>query len=169
MAVAKKASSALPDSWKQDGSGPAGVVIHPSFERERLKERDAGADDGTEITKEEADVLGHAILNLFEHWKLSNADACRLLGGISGKKWSRWKKKGNFGTAPRDLRTRMAHLIGIHYGLRKTYRDPAQGYDWIRMPNEAFDGRTALEVMLYGDMNDLLYIREWVNTEVGMG
>ncbi len=61
----------------------------------------------------------------------------------------------------------MAHLMGIHKGLRYLFKEPARGYQWIRKPNAAFDGRSALDMMLRGEMSDLAAMRDWIDAERG--
>ena len=82
------------------------------------------------ITDEEAGALARATVNLFKAWQLTDAEACTLLGDLSARTFARWKE-GNFGRIDRDLRMRMAHLMGIHKGLRYLFRDPARGYEWL--------------------------------------
>lgn len=118
------------------------------------------------ITEEEAGALARTTVNLFRAWKLTDAEACTLLGGLSARTWARWKD-GQFGRIDRDLRMRMAHLMGIHKGLRYLFKDPAQGYQWIRKPNAAFGGPSALDLMLRGEMADLQAMREWLDAERG--
>lgn len=128
-----------------------------------------GPDDAaaSTITDEQAQAMARAIPNLFKHWELSDVDACNLLGGMSRMTWSRWKK-GNAGRIDRDLRMRMAHLIGIHIGLRTLFQDPADGYAWLREPNKMLGGLRALDVMLGGEMADLAYMRNWIGAEIGV-
>jgi len=85
---------------------------------------------------------------------------------MSARTWARWKD-GMHGRIDRDLRTRMAHLMGIHKGLRYLFKDPARGYAWIRKPNAAFGGLSALQIMLRGEIADLSAIREWLDAERG--
>ncbi|PWW00114.1 uncharacterized protein DUF2384 [Hoeflea marina] len=118
------------------------------------------------ITEAEAGALARTVVNLFRAWALSDAEACTLLGGMSPRTWARWKD-GGFGRIDRDLRMRMAHMIGIHKGLRYLFRQPARGYDWIRKRNAAFGGLSALELMLRGEVSDLAALREWIDAERG--
>jgi len=118
------------------------------------------------ITDDEAAALARATVNLFRAWQLTDAEACTLLGDMAKRTWSRWKD-GKIGRIDRDLRMRMALLIGIHKGLRYLFRDPERGYAWIRKPNAAFEGRSALDVMLRGEMTDLIALRDWLNAERG--
>lgn len=116
------------------------------------------------ITDAEAGALARAIVNLFKAWKLSDAESCILLGGMSPRTWARWKD-GDIGRIDRDLRMRMAHLMGIHKGLRYMFKEAARGYAWIRKPNAAFGGFSALDLMLRGEMSDLSALREWLDAE----
>lgn len=120
----------------------------------------------TAISDEEAGALARATVNLFKAWNLADAEACTLLGGMSSRTWARWKE-GAIGRIDRDLRMRMAHLMGIHKGLRYLFKEPARGYAWIRKPNAAFGGQSALDLMLRGEMSDLAALREWIDAERG--
>lgn len=122
--------------------------------------------DTSFITDDEARALSRTAVNLFCAWGLSDAEARTLLGGMSARTWARWKD-GDIGRTDRDLRMRMAHLMGIHKGLRYLFRDPARGYAWIRKPNAAFEGRSALDLMLRGELADLALMREWLDAERG--
>lgn len=118
------------------------------------------------ITDEEARALARTTVNLFKAWQLTDAEARTLLGGMSARTWARWKE-GSYGRIDRDLRTRMAHLMGVHKGLRYLFREPARGYAWIRKPNAAFGGQSALQLMLRGEISDIAALREWLDAERG--
>ncbi|KRW97463.1 MbcA/ParS/Xre antitoxin family protein [Paracoccus sp. MKU1] len=118
------------------------------------------------ITDEEAGALARTTVNLFRAWGLTDAEARTLLGGMAARTWARWKD-GEIGRIDRDLRMRMAHLMGIHKGLRYLFKDPAWGYAWVRKPNAAFGGSSALDIMLRGELSDLALMREWLDAERG--
>lgn len=127
---------------------------------------------GSVITDDEAGALARTTVNLFKAWNLTDLEACILLGGMSARTWARWKigarsKEGGIGRIDRDLRTRMAHLMGIHKGLRYLFSEPARGYAWIRKPNAIFGGQSALDLMLRGEIADLAAMREWLDAERG--
>lgn len=122
--------------------------------------------DSPAITDAEAGALARATVNLFRAWALSDTEARTLLGGMAARTWARWKD-GEIGRIDRDLRMRMAHLMGIHKGLRYLFRDPSRGYQWIRKPNAAFGGHSALQIMLRGELSDLALMREWLDAERG--
>ncbi|MDA3887844.1 MAG: MbcA/ParS/Xre antitoxin family protein [Allgaiera sp.] len=118
------------------------------------------------ITDAEGGALARATVNLFQAWGLTDAEARNLLGGMSARTWARWKE-GTIGRVDRDLKMRMAHLMGIHKGLRYLFRDPARGYAWVRKPNAAFGGSSALDFMLRGEISDLARMRDWLDAERG--
>lgn len=118
------------------------------------------------VTDAEAAVLARATVNLAKAWKLTDTEARELLGGMSARTWARWKE-GSLGRIDRDLRARMAHLMGIHKGLRYLFKDASRGYEWVRKPNDALEGMSALDVMLRGEISDLASIRDWLNAERG--
>ena len=118
------------------------------------------------ITDEEAAALARATINLFRAWDLSDAEARTLLGDMATRTWARWKA-GNIGRIDRDLRARMAILMGVHKALRYIFTDPARGYAWIRKPSTAFAGHSALDVMLRGEITDLIDLRAYLDAERG--
>ncbi|WP_353476214.1 MbcA/ParS/Xre antitoxin family protein (plasmid) [Salipiger sp. H15] len=118
------------------------------------------------ISDEEACALARTTVSLFRAWGLSDTEARTLLGGMAPRTWARWKD-GEIGRIDRDLRMRMAHLMGIHKGLRYLFRDPARGYAWVRRPNAAFEGHSALDMMLRGELADLAAMRTWIDAERG--
>ena len=118
------------------------------------------------ITDEEAAALARTTVNLFRAWGLTDGEARVLLGDMAQRTWARWKV-GDIGRIDRDLRARMAILMGIHKGLRYLFSDPARGYAWIRKPNANFNGQSALDVMMRGEITDLIDLRAYLDAERG--
>lgn len=118
------------------------------------------------ITDAEAAALARTTVNLFRVWGLTDAEARTLLGDMAQRTWARWKT-GDISRIDRDLRARMAILMGIHKGLRYLFTDPARGYDWIRKPNATFNGRSALDIMMRGEITDLIDLRSYLDAERG--
>ena len=61
----------------------------------------------------------------------------------------------------------MAILMGIHKGLRYLFSDAARGYAWIRKPNANFGGQSALDIMMRGEITDLIDLRGYLDAERG--
>lgn len=118
------------------------------------------------ITDAEAAALARTTVNLFRVWGLTDAEARTLLGDMAQRTWARWKT-GDISRIDRDLRARMAILMGIHKGLRYLFTDPARGYDWIRKPNATFNGKSALDIMMRGEITDLIDLRSYLDAERG--
>jgi hypothetical protein len=119
-----------------------------------------------EITPEEAAAALRASFKLFERWGLSDAQARILLGQPSASTFYRWKR-GKIGPIPHDTAWRIGDLMGIHKALQYIFREPERGYAWVKKPNDAFGGRSALHRMLAGAPSDLTAVRSYLDAERG--
>lgn len=119
-----------------------------------------------QITEHEAAAMARAVIRLFTHWELSDAQARNILGGLSTRTYARWKS-GAPGRIDRDLATRLSLLMGIHKGLRYLFTDPTRGYQWIKKPNRAFGNRRPVDIMDDGDIFALARIRSLLDAERG--
>jgi hypothetical protein len=117
------------------------------------------------ITNEEAGAMFRAVLNLFGKWGLSDEQAAILLDAPI-RTYRRWKA-GDLGRIDRDGKARLSNIMGIHKALRIIFQEPQRGYRWIKAPNEAFGGRSALAVMLGGELTDLMRVRRYLDAERG--
>jgi Protein of unknown function (DUF2384) len=123
-------------------------------------------ESGNDITPREADAMLRAVLNLFDRWKLTAIEARRLLGDPSERTYQRWRK-GEIAGLPRDTVFRLGTLLGIHKALRYMFSAPERGYAWIRKPNAAFGGHSALDRMLQGAPTALAAVRAYLDAERG--
>ena len=117
------------------------------------------------ITDEEAGAMLRAALSLFQRWGLSDTEAAVLLD-LPGRSYARWKA-GRTGRIDRDQRARLSNLMGIHKALRILFSEPERGYAWVRRPNATFGGRSAIEVMLGGELTDIMRVRRYLDAERG--
>lgn len=117
------------------------------------------------ITDEEAAALARTTVNLFRAWDLTDGEARVLLGDMDEHTWARWKT-GDIGPIDRDLRARMAILMGIHKAVRYLFTEPARGYTWVCKPNAAFGGHSALDIMMRGEATDLINLRNYLDGEL---
>ena len=118
------------------------------------------------ITDAEATALVRATVRLFGLWSMTDAEARIILGGLPAETWDCWKR-GVIGEIDQDARVRMALLMGIHKGLGYLFRDPVRRYAWVGKPNTEFGGQTAKEVMLGGELEELVAVREYLSRELG--
>lgn len=119
-----------------------------------------------EISDAEGEAMARAVVNLFSKWDITDAQASVLLGGLSARTWARWKS-GAIGRVPRDLKSRLSNLMGIHKALRIIFSDTERAYSWVKRPNETFGGTSALDVMLGGELTDIMRVRRYLDSVRG--
>ena len=107
-----------------------------------------------------------ASFKLFDRWGLGALEARILLGQPSLRTFQRWKA-GQIADVPHDTAWRLGDLMGIHKALRYLFSDPERCYRWIRQPNAAFGGQSALDRMVAGAPSDLSYVRAFLDAERG--
>lgn len=118
------------------------------------------------FTDEEGAAMARAVVNLFRHWSITEEQASVLLGGISKRTYARWKE-GEIARLTIDQKTRLSLLMGIHKALRILFLDKARVYAWVKKPNDAFGGRSALDIMLRGYLTDLIRVRSALDAARG--
>ncbi|MBO6727829.1 MAG: DUF2384 domain-containing protein [Rhizobiaceae bacterium] len=119
-----------------------------------------------EISDAEGEAMARAVVNLFDKWQITDAQASVLLGGLSARTWARWKT-GAIGRVPRDLKSRLSNLMGIHKALRIIFTDTERAYGWVKRPNDAFGETSALDIMLGGELTDIMRVRRYVDSVRG--
>ena len=118
---------------------------------------------GPRFSDAEKLAMQKAMVNLAERWGLTNAQASVLLGGISERTFGRWKA-GDFGDAGPDLAARLSNLMGIHKALRLLFKDAGRAYGWIKRPNAFFNGASALDIMMFGNLTDIMRVRRLLDS-----
>jgi uncharacterized protein (DUF2384 family) len=106
-----------------------------------------------------------AFFRLADLWDLSADEQMKLLGSPPRSTFFKWKKEG--GTIPRDTLERISHLFGIYKALEILLPDQQAADSWVKRPNEYFDGRSALAVMLGGDVVDIYRVRQYLDAQRG--
>ena len=132
----------------------------------QLVEKTAFQPSAPEISDAEGEAMGRAVVNLFARWGLTDAQACVLLGGLSARTWARWKT-GTIGRISRDLKARLSNLMGIHKALRIIFTEAERGYGWVNRSNEVFGGSSALDIMLAGELTDIMRVRRYLDNIKG--
>ena len=117
------------------------------------------------ITDEEAAAMFRAALNLFRLWGVNDDQAATILD-VPRRTFARWKA-GEVGRLGRDGKARLSNLIGIHKALKIVFREASRGHAWIKAPNAAFGERSALDIMLGGELTDLMRVRRYLDAERG--
>jgi hypothetical protein len=115
------------------------------------------------ITQDEGAAMFRAAFNLFGKWDVTDDQAAVLLD-MPVRTYRRWKAEGP-GRLSRDGRARLSNLLGIHKALRIIFTEAARGYAWIKAANSAFGGASALDIMLGGELTDLMRVRRYLDAE----
>jgi uncharacterized protein (DUF2384 family) len=118
------------------------------------------------VTEEEARAMLRAVLNLLDKWALRKEEKLVLLGRPSERTFQRWRA-GEIGPLPNDTTFRLGDLLGIHKALRYMFTDVARTYAWVKRPNDAFGGKSALDIMLQGAPSDISRVRAYLDAERG--
>lgn len=114
--------------------------------------------------------ISKAVMKLFDHWALSDAEQLSLLGFNEGSR----KRLANLrrGTPiPNNIDTldRVGHLFSIHKNLRLLLpHDRDIVYQWIKFPNVAFNKLSPLQVMLEYRLVGIVKVRLYLEKMAGM-
>ena len=118
------------------------------------------------LSDDEVQAMQRAFVNLATVWGLTDDQAAILMGDISVRTYRRWKV-GDLGRAGVDTAARLSNLMGIHKALRLLFKEPARGYGWIKRSNDVFGGASALDVMLGGQITDIMRVRRYLDAVRG--
>src|SRR3954453_22257432 len=104
---------------------------------------------------------------LAEAWDLSVAEQTTLLG-VPKATLYQWKQ-GKVAPLDRHLLERLSHLFGIYSSLQILFPATRRADEWLRKPNSAplFDGHSALDRMLGGQVADLYVVRQYLDAQRG--
>lgn len=109
-----------------------------------------------------------AFFNIASAWNLNAAQQRTLLGNPPSSTFFKWKRELG-GNLPRDVLERISYVLGIYKALQILIPDARQADAWVSAPNSApmFDGRSALERMLGGNVGDLYAVRQYLDAQRG--
>lgn len=110
-----------------------------------------------------------AFSRIAEHWGLAIDEQRRLLGEPPRSTFFAWRKQPDKASLPRDTLERLSNLLGIYKSLQILLPDAAAADAWVRKPNAAFGGQSALAQMLAGNVSDLNRVRRVLDAARGGG
>ena len=105
--------------------------------------------------------------NLARLWSLTDDEQIALLGISSKATLQRWRR-GKLVALRRDTLERLSLLFGIFEAVNQLLGPGGVADRWVRRPNAAplFGGRSALELMLSGRVEDLYAVRNYLNGQM---
>lgn len=115
------------------------------------------------------DLAGPALrtfFNLAKAWELSAEQERILLGRPARSTYFRWKN-GVIGEIGHDVLERISYLLGIYKALHLLLPNQAQADAWVHRANQAppFNGASALQRMLGGQVVDLFVVRQYLDAQ----
>lgn len=123
-------------------------------------------------------ALGGAGLRTFfrlaDHWGLSVADQCALLGDIGRSTHHAWRQRvpESVESYTTDRLTRLSYLLGIYGMVQRLYGEtPAYADAWLTSPNTsaAFGGRSPLAIMRERGIPGMHLVRRLLEAAAGGG
>lgn len=127
---------------------------------------------GASVSPQQMAAAGlRAFARIAELWGLGLDEQLALLGQPPRSTFYAWRKQPEAARLPRDTLERLSCLLGIYQALQILLPDPAAADAWVRQPNRAplFGGRSALAVMLGGNLGDLHLVRRYLDGVRGGG
>lgn len=119
--------------------------------------------------EEQVHAVIPVVLNILDKWQCSEEEKRALLGQLPRSSFYRLQKSPESVRVTVDLADRLAYLLNIHAGLRLILSDPDSVYGWVRRPNNHiwFQGRSAMEIMASGRMEDLIDVFRHIDAARG--
>ncbi len=114
-----------------------------------------------------SDGAVRAFFNIMDAWKITDAQAMALLGGMSNGAFYTLKKGGGK-RLDEDRIRRISYLVGIFKALNILY-DQDLADKWITLPNSnrIFGGKPALDYMLRGGLPAFQTVRRLLDARRG--
>lgn len=119
--------------------------------------------------KDAAGPLIRTMFQIFERWRLNNAQQQTLLGLHNEGTFYNWKRKPESAQLTNDLLERTSYILGIWRSLQILIPEERISDSWITAPNSnaSFNGQSPLERMLGGQIVDLAHVRQYLDSERG--
>jgi len=125
------------------------------------------SDDNNEKQERMAKAALMAFFNIADKWELSVKERLALLGNPEDDIFQEWHSMQSADDLPQDTLERISYLMGIYKALHVLLPSEKSANSWVRKPNDAalFDGGTALDLMMSGDIEDLAIVRRHLDAE----
>ena len=107
-------------------------------------------------------AVKRAFFRIMDAWEIRDPEARTLLGKPSRTTFYAWKK-GEGGKLSHDTLERVSYVLGIYKALQLLFSNPEQADAWMKKPNAAFGGQSALAHALGGRVVDLAHVRQYLD------
>ena len=124
-------------------------------------------DPGVNSARERLSAPGlKAFFNIMAKWKVRDADARALLGGVSNGPFYEMKRNPNR-TLDQDRLMRISYLLGIFKALQILHGPPLAD-EWVQLANRhpIFGGQSPLTYMVRGGLPAMQTVRRLLDARV---
>lgn len=110
-----------------------------------------------EVLMEAAKTSMPTVFNILDSWHCKQDEQMAILGLSSRATLNKYRSAPNSAKVSKDFMERMSYVLNIHKCLRLLFTDDSSVYGWMKKPNHHpfFEGRSALEVVIQGRIQDL--------------
>jgi hypothetical protein len=119
-------------------------------------------DDPKNVSK----IVLKVFFNIMRDWNVKNNDQRIILGEPSDSTFYNWRKN-QAKSLPRDTLERISYILGMYKSLGILFPTREQADAWVAKPNSAFNNESALQVMLKGNMLNLITVRNYLDAQRG--
>jgi hypothetical protein len=109
-----------------------------------------------------------AFFNICKAWHLKEEEKRVLIGSPPRRTFFAWKKQKQ-GALSHDTLERISYILGIYKALQILFPNVESADGWIKKGNKAplFNGKSALDRMLSGNVADLYIVRQYLDAQRG--
>lgn len=109
-----------------------------------------------------------AFFNIIERWRIRDADARALLGGVTNGPYYEMKRDPEHRVLDADRLLRVSYLIGIFKSLNILHKESLAD-EWVHLPNtnRIFAGTTPLAYMMRGGTPAMQIVRQLLDARRG--
>lgn len=122
------------------------------------------------MSKLKSENINKAALQVFFNisglWGLNENQEKLLLGNPDERKFVTWKHEKSEEYLDEEVLLRVSYIMGIYKSLNELLPTKEAANSWIHQNNSAslFDGKSALEKILKGDMNDMIELNDYLKS-----
>ena len=107
------------------------------------------------------------VFNIMKAWDVSEDDEAAILGQPDREALRAWKDERGPPIGEETI-LRISYVLGIFKAINILLPDSRIADEWVERPNKAriFGGRSALDRMTDGDIEDLKIVRQYLDAEL---
>lgn len=109
-----------------------------------------------------------AFNNIADKWNLSEYERCSLLGLSSESAAAILQENISSSSLDENVLQRISYLLGIYKALHQLLPSADAANNWVHHVNSApiFNGNSALNHLVTGDLTDFAALRNYLNAEL---